>query len=184
VGLLGQPGAEGTECFQHRAGRSGRLHGQGLDQHGQETADLGVTGHQALVVGIGRRAHQRRHRAHGPDDALPVFTQSAQDDGDRFLVVEGVEDGLHTGVQLSDGTVVVLQLAGPALLAPVGGGPLHVPEDDVEDVDDVVASAGPQPVGVGHQRRHPARRAQVGELGDPGILGVAGQAGDAPRRKT
>jgi hypothetical protein len=42
------------------------------------------------------------------------------------------------------GLVVVRELARPSLLPPVRGRALQVPEDDVEDVDDVVTSASPE----------------------------------------
>ena len=45
---------------------------------------------------------------------------------------------MHRGNRL----VVVAELAGAAFLAAVGGGALQVPEDDIENVDHIVASAG------------------------------------------
>src|SRR5205807_1030717 len=81
------------------------------------------------------------------------------------------------------GPVVVAQLARSALLAPVGGPVLQVPENNVEDVDDIVTGAGAEHVGEGDQGSHPTLWGQVGELGDPGVLGVAGQPGHPATRR-
>ena len=112
---------------------------------------------------------------------IPVFTKGGQHHGDGGLVVEGVEDRLHPGLQLADGSVVVPQLSRSALLAPVGGGTLQVAEDDVEDVDDVITGAGAEHVDKGDQGGHPALWGQVGQLGGPGVLRIAGQAGHPSR---
>lgn len=72
-----RPGGETTIerlVYASRAQAEGRLSGLfDLDRFSVPILLGALTGHQALVVGVGRRAHQRCHRAHGPDDALPVF---------------------------------------------------------------------------------------------------------------
>ena len=60
----------------------------------------------------------------------------------------------------------------------MGGGALHVPEDDVEDVDHIVAGAAGEHVRVGGKGGDPPGRAEVGQLGGPGLVGVAGQRHD------
>jgi len=70
-----------------------------------------------------------------------VGAQPVERPGQRRRVVEALEQGLHPGVQLGHGPVVVAQLAGAAFLPAVGRGALQVAEHDVEDVDDVVAGA-------------------------------------------
>ena len=65
-----------------------------------------------------------------------------------------------------------------AFLAAVGRGALQVPEDDVKDVDHVVAGAAGEHVGVGGQGGDPPFGAQIGQLGGPGLVGVACQGHD------
>ena len=134
------------------------------------------------MEGVVGRAHQGGDRPQDTDDDLPLGTKRGKHGGDRAVVIEGVEDRLHPGLQLADGAVVVPQLCGPSPLAPAGGRALEVPEDDVEDVDDVVAGAGGEHVDKGDQSGDPALGGKVGQLGGPGVLCVAGQGGHPPGR--
>jgi len=97
--------------------------------------------HGLLAVFAGRFTAD----AQGRLDALPVGAQAPQGGGDDVVaLVKRVEEGAHPGLQLAHGLVVVRELARPSLLPPVRGRALQVPEDDVEDVDDVVTSASPE----------------------------------------
>ena len=53
-------------------------------------------------------------------------------------------------------------------------------EDDIEDVDHIVAGAAGEHVGIGGQSGDPPVRTQIGQLGDPGLIGVAGQRHHTP----
>jgi hypothetical protein len=136
------------------------------------------------VVRVVWRAHQRRHRAKRPGDALPVLTKRGEHHSDSGIVVERVEERLHPGLQFANGPVVVPQLCRPAALPAVGGRALEIAEDDIEDVDDVVPGARGEHVDEDDQRGHPPLRGQVGQLGGPCILGVAGQAGHPAGRQS
>ncbi|MGH3199171.1 MAG: hypothetical protein ACRDOH_14380 [Streptosporangiaceae bacterium] len=112
-----------------------------------------------------RRAHQRLHRAHILLDPGAAGAELLQHTGQGGVVVERIQQAAHAGVHCGDGGIVVAELAGAALLTSVGGGALHVAEDDVEDVDHVVAGAAGERVDVGGQGRDPALGTQVGQLG-------------------
>jgi len=158
---------------QYGAGVRGGLQVDRLDQPGQEPPDLGVGGHEAFMERVGRRPHQGGHGAHRGVDPGPLGAQPVEHPGQR----------LHPGVQLGDRPVVVAQFAGAAFLPAVGRRALQVAEHDVEDVDDVVAGAAGEHVGVGQQGRDPTFGAQVGQLGGPGLIGVAGQRRHPSRRQ-
>ena len=81
-------------------------------------------------------------------------------------------------MHLADRRVVVAQFASAAPLAAAGGGALQVAEDDVKDVDHIVAGAAGEHVHVGGQGGGPPLWSQVGQLGGPGLVGVAGRGHD------
>ena len=178
AGLLVEPLAEGMHGVEHRPGRVDAIELERVEQPGQEPLDLGEGGHQALVERVSRRAHQRRDGAHVFLVAGAVGAEIVEYHGQARLVVEPVEHRTHPGVDGGDGGVVVTKLAGAAFLPAVGGGALHVPEDDVEDVDHIVAGAAGEHVGVGGKGGDPPGRGEVGQLGGPGLVGVAGQRHD------
>lgn len=180
AGFAGKPVPEGVAGIQHRPGRVYGLQLKRLDQPGQEPSNLRVAGHQPLVERIPGWAHQRLHRAHFLLDPGSLGAELPQHARQCGLVVEGIQQRAHVGVHPGDGAVVVAELAGAAFLPAVRRGALQVPEDDVEDVDHVVASAGGKQVGVGGKRGDPPLVPQIGQLGGPGLVGVADQ-GHHPR---
>ena len=72
----------------------------------------------------------------------------------------GIQQQAHARVHRGDGLVVVAEFSGAAFLATVGRGALQVAEDDVEDVDHIVAGA------VGQHRGYRRSRWRGNDRGD------------------
>jgi hypothetical protein len=96
--------------------------------------------HGLLAVFAGRFTAD----AQGRLDALRIGAQAPQGGGDGVVaLVKPVEDRPHPGLQLAHGLVVVRER--PPVASSPGSWPSAAgPEDDVEDVDDVITSASPE----------------------------------------
>ena len=175
--LLSLDGLEEAERLGRRAARVGRRELDGLQERGQEAADLAVAGPQLLEVVIVGRPDQVGDLGHGLGELVPW---DAGEDGVANAAVgtSRVEQDEARLVEQQRGGVQVLERAEAALLAGAFDAGEHRGDQLIEQVEDVIEGRDLLDLGEGQQGRVASGRRHPGDGLRPCRRGVSGQGLD------